>query len=40
MAVKMELEESISDSKLHRESPHKKELRPTSASISKSENGL
>ncbi|KAJ8726163.1 hypothetical protein PYW07_000861 [Mythimna separata] len=36
----MELEESASDSKLHRDSTSKKELRPSSAvSLSKSENG-
>ncbi|XP_052747137.1 tubulin glycylase 3A-like [Bicyclus anynana] len=40
MAVTMELEESVSDSKLHKESVAKKELRPTSAvSLSKSEHG-
>ncbi|KAL4715089.1 hypothetical protein ACJJTC_012136 [Scirpophaga incertulas] len=41
MAVTMELEESASDSKLHKESAAKKELRPSSAiSFSKSEHGL
>ncbi|XP_037297927.1 tubulin glycylase 3A isoform X1 [Manduca sexta] len=40
MAVTMELEESASDSKLHKDSTAKKELRPSSAiSLSKSENG-
>lgn len=40
MAVTMELEESASDSKLHRDSTAKKELRPSSAvSFSKSEHG-
>ncbi|XP_045777803.1 tubulin glycylase 3A-like isoform X4 [Maniola jurtina] len=40
MAVTMELEESASDSKLHKESLAKKELRPSSAvSFSKSEHG-
>ncbi|CAH2104930.1 unnamed protein product [Euphydryas editha] len=40
MAITMELEESASDSKLHKESIAIKELRPSSAvSISKSENG-
>ncbi|XP_072937307.1 tubulin glycylase 3A-like isoform X2 [Epargyreus clarus] len=39
MAITMELEESASDSKLHKESVVKKELRPTSAiSFSKSEH--
>lgn len=37
----MDLEESVSDSKLHKESIAKKELRPSSAiSISKSDHGL
>ncbi|XP_047042084.1 tubulin glycylase 3A-like isoform X2 [Helicoverpa zea] len=40
MAVTMELEESASDSKLHRDSTGKRELRPSSAvSFSKSEHG-
>lgn len=40
MAITMELEESASDSKLHKESLVKKELRPSSAvSFSKSEHG-
>ncbi|XP_026738592.1 tubulin glycylase 3A-like isoform X3 [Trichoplusia ni] len=40
MAVTMELEESASDSKLHRDSTAKKELRPSSAvSFSRSEHG-
>lgn len=40
MAVTMELEESVSDSKLHKDSAAKKELRPSSAvSFSKSDNG-
>ncbi|XP_041972719.1 tubulin glycylase 3A-like isoform X2 [Aricia agestis] len=40
MALTMALEESASDSKLHKESLSKKELRPSSAvSISKSEHG-
>lgn len=40
MAVTMELEESVSDSKLHKDSTSKKELRPSSAlSVSKSEHG-
>ncbi|XP_061706951.1 tubulin glycylase 3A-like isoform X1 [Cydia pomonella] len=40
MAITMELEESVSDSKLHKDSTAKKELRPTSAvSLCKSENG-
>ncbi|XP_049876528.1 tubulin glycylase 3A-like [Pectinophora gossypiella] len=40
MAVTMELEESVSDSKLHKDSTAKNELRPSSAvSLSKSENG-
>lgn len=40
MAVTMELEESASDSKIHRDSTSKKELRPSSAvSLSKSEHG-
>lgn len=40
MAVTMELEESVSDSKLHKDSTAKKELRPSSAvSFSKSEHG-
>ncbi|CAK1549672.1 unnamed protein product [Leptosia nina] len=41
MAITMDLEESVSDSKLHKESIAKKELRPTSAvSLSKSDHGL
>ncbi|XP_047506947.1 tubulin glycylase 3A-like isoform X1 [Pieris napi] len=41
MAITMDLEESVSDSKLHKESISKKELRPSSAvSISKSDHGL
>ncbi|XP_028035824.1 tubulin glycylase 3A-like isoform X1 [Bombyx mandarina] len=40
MAVMMELEESVSDSKLHKESTAKKDLRPSSAiSFSKSDHG-
>lgn len=40
MAVTMELEESASDSKLHKDSTAKKELRPSSAvSFSKSDHG-
>lgn len=40
MAITMELEESVSDSKLHKESVAKKELRPSSAvSLSKSDHG-
>nr|XP_021182875.2 tubulin glycylase 3A isoform X2 [Helicoverpa armigera]XP_049708273.1 tubulin glycylase 3A-like isoform X2 [Helicoverpa armigera] len=40
MAVTMELEESASDSKLHRDSTGKRDLRPSSAvSFSKSEHG-
>lgn len=40
MAVTMELEESASDSKLHKDSIAKKELRPSSAvSFSRSEHG-
>jgi hypothetical protein len=40
MAVTMELEESVSDSKLHKDSTAKKELRPLSAvSFSKSDHG-
>ncbi|RVE54649.1 hypothetical protein evm_000770 [Chilo suppressalis] len=40
MAVTMELEESVSDSKLHKDSTNKKELRPLSAvSFSKSDHG-
>lgn len=40
MAVTMDLEERASDSKLHKESLVKKELRPSSAvSFSKSEHG-
>ncbi|KAJ0181648.1 hypothetical protein K1T71_002370 [Dendrolimus kikuchii] len=40
MAIRMELEESASDSKLHKDSIGKKELRPSSAvSISKSDHG-
>ncbi|XP_073941050.1 tubulin glycylase 3A-like, partial [Choristoneura fumiferana] len=40
MAITMDLEESVSDSKLHKDSTAKKELRPSSAvSLSKSENG-
>ncbi|XP_045511626.1 tubulin glycylase 3A-like isoform X2 [Colias croceus] len=40
MAVTMDLEESVSDSKLHKDSIAKKEFRPTSAvSLSKSDHG-
>ncbi|XP_050685517.1 tubulin glycylase 3A-like isoform X2 [Leptidea sinapis] len=40
MAVTMEIEESVSDSKLHKSSTSKKELRPSSAvSLSKSDHG-
>lgn len=40
MAVTMDLEESASDSKLHKDSAAKKEFRPSSAvSVSKSEHG-
>lgn len=41
MAITMDLEESVSDSKLLKESIAKKELRPASAvSLSKSDHGL